>query len=184
MIETGHVLIAPPSMPDQRFQRAVIVLVQHDQEQGTLGFCVSQPTDRTLDQLHIQATRGQQMPDLTVHWGGPVQPRALWLLHTPEWREEDTIEVTPELSMTSTATMFERIRDRDLPDQWLLLAGFCAWRPGQLEAELSGERPWDPRHSWLIAREMTADTLLGADPAVIWSAATTQASHEAVSSWL
>lgn len=183
-IRPGTVLIAPPQMPDQRFQKAVILLVQHEQDQGTLGFCVSSPTNRTLDQLEINHTRDLDMPPLSINWGGPVQPRALWMLHTPDWREADTIKITDQLSMTSTAAMFDRIQARDMPDQWLLLAGFCAWRPGQLEQELEGSEPWDPRHSWLVAQDMTPDVLLSAEPDVLWTAATTQASHEAVSSWL
>lgn len=171
-------------MPDPRFRNSVL-MITHANETGAFALCVNRPLNFTLNEiLQDSNIRVENMPAFPVYWGGPVSSRSLWMIHSSEWRCDSTVDVNEHWAMTSSEEMFHCMADGDCPRQFRIIMGYCGWSPGQLEAELSGQGPWKPQHSWLVAHNLGPDWLFDQDPEDLWASATTLCSHQAVDSWL
>lgn len=181
-IHSSTLLIAPPGIPDRRFRNSVIMMT-HSNEQGDFGLCVNRLTAHGLQEVTQSLDLGP-VPDLSLYWGGPVNPGTIWMLHDTGWSIDQTVEINQQWAMTSHAEMFTAIADGHEPLHYRMFMGFCAWKPGQLSCELMGEKPWSHNHSWLTAENLGPEWLLGQDSDQVWESATTLSSHQAVDSWL
>ncbi len=183
MIKATDLLIAPPDLPDSRFEQSVIIMLNHSQEQGSLGLCVNRPLTMTVKDLNLNLSHDRYM-DFPMYWGGPVNRNTVWMLHSSEWALDDTVELSDQWSMTSSIHMFEALADGFLAREFRLFSGFCSWAPSQLDMELSGQHPWNPRHSWLVATSPDPTWLFEQPVDRLWNKATTLSCHQAVDSWL
>ena len=148
---TGRLLLAMPGMADPRFHRAVIFICAHDAN-GAMGLVLNQPAagvtlGKVLDQMNITANPGQAgLPVLT---GGPVDNNRGFVLHTPDFRQPDTVRVNDDFCVTSTIDALKAVAVGKGPSNLLFMLGYSGWGAGQLEKELQ-ENAWlvaDPRPS-------------------------------------
>ena len=82
------------------------------------------------------------MRDTPVMAGGPVHMDRGFVLHrhsTHEW--EATLNVTEEISLTTSRDILVSIADDEGPEDSLIALGYAGWGAGQLELELS-ENSW------------------------------------------
>ena len=177
MISITDLLIAVPRIQDERFLRSVILLVSNDLSDGSIGLCLNRPTRARLGDLDIPKT--ENIANLPIYWGGPCEPTTLWMLHSPDWSIDDTYELTPEWSMTSSWAMFEHLDAWNFPRAARMFAGFCQWAPGQLSWEVSGEPG-----QWLTAESLAPDIMFDADESAMWLTAAQASADQAVQSWL
>jgi len=148
---TGRLLVATDALRDQRFARTVIYLVRHDAE-GAFGLVVNLPIaevpfERALRPLGLEVPPGSG--DVRVHYGGPVQERRGFVLHTPDWTGESTIVVDGRFAVTEDPKVLQAMGQGTGPRRALFLLGYAGWAPGQLDAELAtgawGVAPADER---------------------------------------
>ncbi|MHA6719523.1 YqgE/AlgH family protein [Sphingomonas sp. RS6] len=150
---TGQFLLAMPGIGDPRFERAVIAMCAHDVE-GALGIGVG----ATIEGLSLHGLLSQfeidpgEAPDAPVHFGGPVEPQRGFVLHSPDWGGQDTIDVAGRWSLSGTVDVLRAIARGNGPSRWLVALGYSGWAEGQLEGELT-------RHGWFNTT---------ADPALIY----------------
>ena len=135
----GRLLVATDAMNDTRFERTVIYLVRHD-EQGALGLVVNLPRgevsfERALRPLGLEAPPGSG--NVRVHYGGPVNERRGFVLHTPDWRGEGTQVVDGGFALTEDPRVLQAMARGDGPKRALFCLGYAGWAPGQLEREMS-----------------------------------------------
>ncbi|MFT3972334.1 MAG: YqgE/AlgH family protein [Amaricoccus sp.] len=162
----GQLLIAMPGMGDTRFERSVIFLCAHSAE-GAMGLIVNKPAEDLsftdlLGQLKIQPRVDVQ--DIRVHIGGPVEHGRGFVLHSSDYRvEESSLAVSSGFAMTATVDILQDIARGAGPARALLALGYAGWGPGQLESEIQA-------NGWLTA-PAEADLVFGhADPQK-WGAA-------------
>ena len=91
---SGQFLLAMPGMIDPRFDHAVIAMCAHDKD-GALGIGIGATIDGLglhdlLDQFEIPHGVA---PNAPVHFGGPVEPRRGFVVHSGDWGGQDTIDV-------------------------------------------------------------------------------------------
>ena len=148
---TGRLLVATDALRDQRFARTVIYLVRHDAE-GAFGLVVNLPIaevpfERALRPLGLEVPPGSG--DVRVHYGGPVQERRGFVLHTPDWTGESTIVVDGRFAVTEDPKVLQAMAQGTGPRRALFLLGYAGWAPGLLDAELAtgawGVAPADER---------------------------------------
>ncbi|MGP1355973.1 YqgE/AlgH family protein [Roseicyclus sp.] len=164
---TGKLLIAMPGMGDPRFASAVVFLCAHSPE-GAMGLIVNKRMDEVtfsemLEQLEIASPGAVR--DVPVCYGGPVEPRRGFVLHSSDYRPrgEEGLTVDGRFSMTATLDILEDIANGRGPKQALLALGYAGWGPGQLEAEIA-------QNGWLTA-EASPDLVFGHRMEGKWEAA-------------
>ncbi|WP_420139216.1 YqgE/AlgH family protein [Sphingomonas sp.] len=138
----GELLLALPGIGDPRFAQAVIAMCLH-QPDGAMGVGIGQlvpglKLHALLRQLEIDPGAA---PDAPIHLGGPVDPQRGFVLHSPDWRGEDTLTISPTLSLTTTLDVLRAIAGGEGPDRWLIALGYAGWGEEQLDEEMQ-------RHGW------------------------------------
>jgi putative transcriptional regulator len=180
-ISPGDCIIAPPRIRDQEFAKSVI-LVTSQRGGGDFGLCLNRPSGHTLGDLSLELDCDIN-ENITLYWGGPVGTQTIWMLHTPDWSIDQTVQVNEHWSMTSHRSMFHHLADGDQPHNFIMTFGFCGWARGQLQRELRGEPPYSVDSSWLTWQQPTGD-ILDIAPDELWRISCEQSSHQAVNSWL
>ncbi|MEO7564806.1 MAG: YqgE/AlgH family protein [Sphingomicrobium sp.] len=143
---SGKLLLAMPGMSDPRFNRAVVVVCAHD-EDGAIGVGIGAKRAGIsfrglLRQLDIDPG---DLPDVAVHYGGPVEPGRGFILHSTDWGGQDTLQVADLCAMTGTIDVLRAIAEGRGPTQWIAALGYAGWGDGQLDEEMT-------RHGWFAAR--------------------------------
>ncbi len=162
---TGKLLVASPSMRDPRFAETVIFMVEHNSE-GALGLVVNRvigtgPIGDMMTKLGIEG--GDPTRDLDVHYGGPVELKFAFVLHSTDYVAEGGRRVDDKYTMTSRSSILIDIAKGKGPRKSLFALGYAGWGPGQLEAEMK-------RKDWFV---IPADDALvfGGDSAGKWERA-------------
>src|SRR6201995_5972527 len=147
----GQMLIAMPSMRDERFSRSVIYVCAHSSE-GAMGIIVNQPASNInfpdlLVQLEvIPAADLIQLPrragSVKVLKGGPVETGRGFVLHSADFFiENSTLPIDEGICLTATLDILKAIARGNGPASALLALGYAGWAPGQLENEIQ-ENGW------------------------------------------
>src|ERR1700710_885554 len=142
----GQMLIAMPSMGDDRFARSVIYVCAHSSE-GAMGIIVNHPAANIsfadlLVQLDVipSAERIQlpeQAGEVRVLKGGPVETGRGFVLHSADFFiENSTLPIDEGVCLTATLDILKAIARGNGPASAILALGYAGWSPGQLENEL------------------------------------------------
>ena len=146
----GKLLIAPPKLPDWRFQKSVVYMWKHDIG-GASGVIINKKCNHP-DFKHV-CQEGRLNRNLKVNppiwYGGPVLTNIIGVLHTLDFTLKSTNLVKKDLGFTLDRKMLECIAQGGGPKQYLITLGLSNWEPGQLENELDGLPPKSPAFSWL-----------------------------------
>src|SRR5215472_13596983 len=135
----GQLLVAMPQMQDPRFARSVVYLCAHSGESGAMGLIINkQLGSLTMGELFAQLDiEPSAVANLRpVHFGGPVEAGRGFVLHTADYREEATLHVDGNISVTATLEVLRAIGKDQGPRQSLFALGYAGWAPGQLDAEI------------------------------------------------
>jgi putative transcriptional regulator len=142
----GQMLIAMPSMRDERFARALIYMCAHSSE-GAMGIVVNQPAadinfpDLLVKLEVIPANERIQLPrkagTIKVLKGGPVETQRGFVLHTADFFiENSTLPIDEGICLTATLDILKAIARDEGPASAVLALGYAGWAPGQLENEI------------------------------------------------
>jgi putative transcriptional regulator len=136
----GRLLVATPELQDPNFREAVVYMIHHD-ESGAMGLVVNRvlgsgPLDDLLERLGIDAEVEADV-EVEVHYGGPVEAGRGFMLHTPDYRSEDTTVVSGLAALTVTPEILRDIAAGKGPRRSLFALGYAGWSPHQLEDELA-----------------------------------------------
>ncbi len=128
-------------MADPNFKRTVVVLVQHNEEDGTLGFVLTRPAPMVLEDV-IDGFEGFAAP---LFIGGPVQMDTLHYLHSLGDQLPGSQEVAPGLFWGGDFDVLkELVASKQVqPQQFKFFLGYSGWSPGQLEEEMQD-------NSWIV----------------------------------
>ncbi len=140
---TDHFLIAMPGLMDPNFYHTVTYICEHGDD-GAMGIVVNRPMNIQLGEILAQmqipcsAPEPMQQP---IYIGGPVAMERGFVLHAtgPHWGS--TLEITPQISITTSQDILESIAAGQGPEEQLIALGYAGWGGGQLERELS-ENAW------------------------------------------
>jgi putative transcriptional regulator len=135
---TGQLLIAMPSMADQRFQQSVIYMCAHTPE-GAMGLVLNRPIvkptfDDLLQQLNVEPLPPVRQIKLCA--GGPVENARGFVLHTSDWTGEGSLKVDGGMALTASLDVLKVIAEGGGPRECVLALGYAGWGPGQLDQEI------------------------------------------------
>ena len=179
----GQFLVAMPNMGDPRFEKTVIFICAHTSD-GAMGFVVNKTIVKPtvpdfLQQLAIvDETELDRVPDqvkqMSLHSGGPVEPGRGFVLHSSEFRADTTMPVNEDVSLTATLEILRSISMGRGPRRRLLMLGYSGWAGGQLEEEIAANgwltTPADSEILFAAQNESKYDRVLlkmGVDPRLL-----------------
>lgn len=164
--DTGRLLVATPLLGDPNFRRAVVLIVEHEVTEGTLGIVLNRPTKIPVGQVLEQWTELATDPSVLFRGGPVAQNSAIALAMVPGkeeplgWRALDGAPALARLGLL----------DLDAPPRLLapaiqslrVYAGYAGWSPGQLEAEID-------EGAWFVLPAEPGD-VFAAEPERLWHA--------------
>ena len=147
----GKMLIAMPSMRDERFVQSVIYVCAHSSD-GAMGIVVNRLAaeidfPKLLVKLDVIPPEERiELPDdartMQVLKGGPVETQRGFVLHSADYFMEDsTLPIDDGICLTATLDILKAIAKGDGPASAVLALGYAGWAPGQLENEIQ-ENGW------------------------------------------
>lgn len=137
---SGRLLAATPRLGDPNFRRTVVLIVEDDQAEGTLGVVLNRPTEIHLDQV-LEAWTGLASGPQVVFRGGPISPNSALALALARGSDEPvgwrSLDGTPMMSRIGLV-------DLGAPPELLaggitsmrVFAGYAGWGAGQLRDEI------------------------------------------------
>lgn len=142
----GQMLVAMPTMMDDRFQRTVIYICAHSPE-GAMGIVLNKPAaDLSFADLLVQLDVIKQPDEIRltnrvgamhVLMGGPVETSRGFVLHTPDFFiDQSTLPIDDGVCLTATVDILRAIARGDGPESAVLALGYAGWSAGQLESEI------------------------------------------------
>ncbi len=154
----GKLLISEPFLSDPNFKRAVVYMVEHEEE-GSVGFIINQPSALVLKDL---------VPDLweadyQVFIGGPVQVDTLHFVHRCYDRLQSGEPIgkgiywggnfeTLKILVNNHAIEKEEIK---------FFLGYSGWGKQQLQEEIHG-------NTWIVSDQYHPKVIFGADEEALW----------------
>jgi putative transcriptional regulator len=163
-IMAGRLLVATPQLADPNFRRSVVLVVEHEVEEGTLGVVLNRPTEVPVDRVLPPWSELVTGPSV-VFQGGPVAlDSALALAHVPGtdeplgWR---ALSGSPAVARVGLV-------DLDAPPELLatevtrlrVFAGYAGWGVGQLRSEIADG-------AWYVLSAESSDVFMDA-PERLW----------------
>jgi putative transcriptional regulator len=163
---SGRLLVATPLLGDPNFRRTVILIVEDEPEEGTLGVVLNRPTEVQVGQVLESWTELVTGPTV-VFRGGPVAPNSALALALAQgedeplgWRSLDGSALMSRIGLV----------DLEAPPELLaggitslrVFAGYAGWGPGQLRAEIE-------EGAWYVLTGEPTDAFL-AEPERLWGA--------------
>ncbi len=142
----GQLLVARPHMLDPNFHRTVIFIVRHGPE-GAFGIIVNRTLGTVKFASMVEALGSDPegvKGEVPLHYGGPVEPKRGFILHSREEGTEPSIPVGSRYGVTMSAELLRAWARGEGPARALLATGHAGWGPGQLEGELA-------RGDWAVA---------------------------------
>jgi putative transcriptional regulator len=142
----GQLLVAMPSMSDERFVKAVIYICAHSPE-GAMGIVLNRPAaDLSFPDLLVQleivpeAERirlPKRIGRMQVLIGGPVETSRGFVLHSPDFYiHQSTLPIDDDVCLTATVDILRAIARGEGPSNAVLALGYAGWSAGQLENEI------------------------------------------------
>ncbi|HPR28946.1 MAG: YqgE/AlgH family protein [Chitinophagales bacterium] len=155
----GLILLSEPFMADPHFKRTVVLLCEHSDDDGTVGFVLNRPLGMKVCDTLVD----MDMVDSELFYGGPVAQDTMHYLHTYGSAVEDSLHIMDNIYWGGN---FEQITEQLKlgildPKQIKFFLGYSGWSPGQLGDELK-------ENSWLTASGK-GQYVFGIPEASLWS---------------
>lgn len=141
----GQILVAMPTIQDDRFARTVIYLCAHSSE-GAMGIVINKPAPNVqfsdlLQQLDVIPKKSDAAPIRVEHVpvlkGGPVETQRGFVLHSADFFIKDsTLSIDNGICLTATLDILKAMARGEGPVSAILALGYAGWAPGQLEDEI------------------------------------------------
>jgi putative transcriptional regulator len=127
----GHLLVASPQLLDPNFVRALVLLIEHNDE-GAFGVVINHPVGKTLQELWREVGSAPCHSRQPIYQGGPVAGPLLSLHNRPSMAE---MEILPGVFFAARKQHLDSLVLSEEPD-YKIFVGHSGWGGGQLENEL------------------------------------------------
>ncbi|MFP4690894.1 MAG: YqgE/AlgH family protein [Bacteroidales bacterium] len=156
---SGKLLISEPSLRDFYFGRSVVLLVEHNTKEGTIGLILNKPIHLKLNQV-IKEFPDNEFP---LFLGGPVHPERLFYVHTLGDKVQGSIEIIPGLYWGGEiGKIMDLIRlNLVTPEDVRFFIGYAGWESKQLDTEMK-EKSW-------VVTQCSLKTVMNRYPEKLWS---------------
>jgi len=141
--ESGKILVSEPLLQDNYFSRSVILLIEHNEKEGSVGVILNKPMQLKFNEVITNAP----ILNSEMYLGGPVSTGNVYFLHTLGKQIENTIEVLPGLFWGGDIEQVNEFIQLGVlqPSNIRFFIGYSGWEPMQLQEELK-------KNSWAVTK--------------------------------
>ena len=164
----NHFLIATEKMKDNRFEKTVIVMLDSDKN-GAWGLVINKrlgtvPIALLIDPSINTAQEREKLYkiNIPVFWGGPVDKKEIFILHSAEY-QSDTTKNYGNISISQDYNILFDIAKNKGPEKSLVIFGYSGWGSGQLEGEME-------RDHWVLS-DLDLDIIFNKESNIKWNKA-------------
>ncbi len=149
-LHIGQLLISDPSnIGDHSFNRAVILLAEHNHE-GSVGFILNKPLDYTINDLipEIDAS-------FVIYNGGPVEQDNLYFIHTLANLIPNSIEILNGIYWGGDFDLLKILinQGKISKEEIRFFLGYSGWSANQLAGEIQSK-------SWIVIENNYKSSIL------------------------
>ncbi len=157
--KAGSVLISDPFLNEDFFRRSVVLVCNHDEEEGSFGLVLNNYLNLDLHELE------SSFPDIQarISVGGPVDTEHLFFIHTYGEAIEGSSPISNNLYFGGD---FEKLKDLidsdpDCRSKVRFFLGYSGWSKDQLKSELA-------ENSWIVADNIAIQEILDTYNDELW----------------
>ncbi len=155
----GKLLVATKDMGDPNFAQSVILIVKHDENDGTLGLIINRRTTVPLARVFEEIKGAKADP---IYVGGPMETTGAQALLRSTRKLDKAEHIFADIYATGDKDLIEKsIGDGAEASKFRVYIGYGGWAPGQLEHEME-------LGSWSVIRA-TVDFVFDEDTDSLWS---------------
>lgn len=155
----GRILISEPLLVDHTFQRSVVLLVEHN-ENESLGFILNTP-------VQVLGDFPKKFPhkEIPIFYGGPVRENYLYFIYRFDEKLGKSLEIGKHTYWGWDMSDIDDALDIGLlnKDNTRFFLGYSGWEANQLENELD-------RNSWAVSI-LDFDKIFHFQPEYLWEEA-------------
>lgn len=139
----GDILLSEPTMNDFYFRRSAVLLVDHNETDGSFGVIMNKPLNTRLNEV---ADVFEDF-DAPIFLGGPVAENQIFFMHTLGDLIPDACQIMEGLYWGGDTDTLHTLIDTGIAntDNVRFFLGYSGWNSGQLVNELT-------RNSWLVGK--------------------------------
>ena len=158
--QKGRILISEPFLQNIYFQRAVILLIEHNL-QGSMGFVLNKRTNLIVNNFFPEMNFYQDIP---IYLGGPVHANHLFFIHALE--EEiipEGIKVIDNLYFDGNfeALKYYIMQGGAIEGKVKFFLGYSGWGKNQLTEEINSD-------SWLVGN-LSVKNIMHTEDDLFWN---------------
>lgn len=154
----GNILISEPLMNDLHFGRSVILLVDHEESEGSFGVIINKTLNVGVSQIV------DEFPDFEApaYLGGPVCDNQLFFVHTLGEMIPESSPIIDGLFWGGDSDTLKTLISTGIANEsnTRFYLGYSGWDAGQLVSELV-------RNTWLVGN-ITTQQLFSIPEEMMW----------------
>lgn len=164
----GNILISEPLMNDLHFGRSVILLVDHEESEGSFGVIINKTLNVGVSQIV------DEFPDFEApaYLGGPVCDNQLFFVHTLGEMIPESSPIIDGLFWGGDSDTLKTLISTGIANEsnTRFYLGYSGWDAGQLVSELV-------RNTWLVGN-ITTQQLFSIPEEMMWQSFVHQAGKQ------
>ncbi|MCA1823147.1 MAG: YqgE/AlgH family protein [Mycobacteriales bacterium] len=131
----GQLLVASPTLEDPNFRRAVVFVLDHNDD-GAVGVILNRPSDTPLVEVLPDWGDVVALPDVAF-MGGPVSPQAAICLGRVRRARRAAVSGPQPVEGVAIVDLERNVNDVESDvDELRVFAGYAGWDTAQLEFEM------------------------------------------------
>ena len=152
-------MLSEPFLQDDNFSRSVILLCEHEEATGSVGFVLNKPSILSLGDLVSEL----DFLEAEVFVGGPVEQSTLHFVYFGEQLMEESKPLGNGVWWGGDfSDLIQHINSKKLNlSQVRFFIGYSGWSSGQLAAELSAQ-------SWIVYSDPWSQEFFDNSPDQLW----------------
>lgn len=134
-------LVASPFMDEAIFNRAVILICEHNKEDGSLGYILNKKVDLKLNDLIADFPAF----DSEIYYGGPVGTETIHYMHNVGDLLPNSVKIAEGVFWGGDFEVLKQLINTELikPYNIRFFLGYAGWGAGQLQGEMR-------EHAWML----------------------------------
>ena len=159
-VSGGDLLIAEPFLNDSYFERSVILMIDHNEDDGSFGIMINKQLRISIHEI----IKGFPEFDADVFLGGPVCTDQVFFIHSLGKIIPKTLDIGNGIFWGGDFNSLKpMIIDGIIkPREIKFFVGYSGWDMGQLKEELK-------LNSWVVAKNIKGRDIMTTEPRLMWN---------------